>query len=182
MNELFDFLSTVGGLKRVKRTGWQVQGVKDGESVAEHTYRVTIMAMLMAKEFRLDSAKLVKMALIHDLAETITGDIVLEKGSKSIASKESKVAKEERAMKDIFANLKESEEFFELWKEYEHERSEEAKILKQIDKLEMAMQALEYERDNDPRKLDEFWINAEKYIKDERLLEFFRYLKGLREG
>lgn len=181
MGSFIDFMKRVGDLKKVKRTGWVVQGVKAPESVAEHSYRVTVLCMLLARKFGLDELKLLRMALIHDLAESIVGDIVLEKGSAKVSSRNEKSEKEKTAMKEIFADLEEGDELYGLWMEYEEQSSKEARVLKQLDKIEMVMQALEYEAGHGPRKLDEFWVNAEKQLKEKELIEFFKKLQSLRK-
>ncbi len=139
MGKFIDFMHFVGKLKNIKRTGWIVQGIKNPESVADHSYRTVILSMVLARKFSLNQNKIIKMALIHDLAESITGDIVLEKGNNKISSKKDKFQKEELAMKKIFSNLEEGKEYYELWLDYENQKSKEAKFLKQLDKLEMVM-------------------------------------------
>lgn len=181
MGKFIDFFQHAGKLKVTKRTGWIMQGVKNPESVAEHSYRLSLLAMILAEESGVNQLKLIKMALVHDLAEGIVGDIVLEKGSKQISSPEEKFKKESGAMKKIFSNLKEGEEYYNLWLEYEKQESKEAKLLKQLDKIEMVMQALEYEKEHDPKKLDEFWVNTKKYLKDEHLITLFNKLNKLRK-
>jgi len=181
MGKFINFLHYAGKLKQIKRTGWVTQKIKQPESVADHTYRVTLLAMLLAKEYGLDETKLMKMALIHDLAEGIVGDIVLYKGNKKISNEKDKFKKEQEAMKKIFLNLKEGKEFYSLWIEYERGVSLEAQFLKQLDKIEMIIQALEYEEENDPKNLNEFWINAKKHVKDKKLLILFEKLEGKRK-
>lgn len=181
MGDFIDFLHYVGKLKRVKRTGWVVQGVKNSESVAEHSYRVSVLAMLLAKKFDLDENKIIKMALIHDLSEGVSGDIVLEKGLKKITPAEEKFKREEKAIKKIFLKLDEGDEYYKLWTDYVNQSSKEAKFLKQIDKIEMVIQALEYEDVQDPKKLNEFWINTEKYLSNPDLITLFKKLKSKRK-
>src|SRR3989339_2211175 len=75
MEDLIDFLHKVGQLKGLKRTGWVYKNIPDPESVAEHSFRTAILALVLADELKADKERLVKMALIHDLAESITGDL-----------------------------------------------------------------------------------------------------------
>lgn len=70
------------------------------------------------------------------------------------------------------------EKYFEILKEHHENKTEEAKIFKQIDRLEMVMQALEYEKDGyDKNKLDEFWSYVEKSIDDSDLKKIFEIMK-----
>ncbi|KAJ2043625.1 HD domain-containing protein 2, partial [Coemansia sp. RSA 2673] len=73
-SSVIDFLSIVERLKRTKRTGWVNSGIKAPESIADHMHRMGIMAMLV-DDRTLDQAKCVKMAIVHDLAEALVGDI-----------------------------------------------------------------------------------------------------------
>lgn len=102
---LINFLKEIGKLKKVKRTGWVLRGIKNPESVAEHTYRTTIMAMVLADRFKdklkLDKDKLIQIALIHDIAEARVGDITPHE---KISEKE-KHELEKKAAKRIFSNL-----------------------------------------------------------------------------
>jgi len=179
--ELLNLLLEIGILKKVQRTGWVLKGVKDVESVAEHTWRVAMLALLLAPELNLDQSKLVKMALIHDLGEAGIGDIKWESGKKVIGSQEKKHADEEKVINQIFADNPNFQEYVELWKEFNGQETREAKIVKQLDKLEMVIQALEYEKEGYPSEwFDEFWENAEKYLKGQELEPFFIFLRNKR--
>lgn len=180
-SELLDLLLEIGTLKRVQRTGWALKGIKDVESVAEHTWRVAMLALLLAPELNLDQSKLVKMALVHDLGEAGIGDVKWESGKKVIGSQRKKHEDEEKVINKMFADNPNFQEYIELWQEFSHQETREAKIVKQLDKLEMVIQALEYEKEGYPPELfDEFWENAEKYLKGQELEPFFTFLRKQR--
>lgn len=85
-----------------------------------------------------------------------------------------------KAFKFLFKNYNELS-LHTLLQEYNEQKTEEAKFVKQIDKLEMALQALEYEQQGWPKKdLDEFWANSEKYLADTPLEPIFRELEKIR--
>ena len=67
-----DFLITCGNLKRTKRTGWIRNSINNPESIADHMHRMSLIAMSI-KDTKIDKQKLVKMAIVHDLAEAIAG-------------------------------------------------------------------------------------------------------------
>jgi len=180
MDKITDFLQYAGKLKSVKRKGWFHAGIKNPESVAEHSFGVSILAMVLSSKLHLNETKLIKMALIHDLAESVVGDKIVERGSKVVASQSKKFEKEKKAMEKICSNLEKGDEYYKLWIEFENQSSKEAKMLKQLDKLEMAVQALEYGKKY-PKKLNEFWINAEKHVKDKELKKILKQLKGKRK-
>uniref|UniRef100_A0A2K6DJ72 HD domain containing 2 n=1 Tax=Macaca nemestrina TaxID=9545 RepID=A0A2K6DJ72_MACNE len=71
---LLQFLRLVGQLKRVPRTGWVYRNVQRPESVSDHMYRMAVMAMVI-KDDRLNKDRCVRLALVHDMAECIVGDI-----------------------------------------------------------------------------------------------------------
>jgi putative hydrolase of HD superfamily len=67
-----DFLETCGNLKRTKRSGWVNNNVKEPESIADHMHRMGLISMLIT-DASIDRSKLVKMAIVHDIAEAIAG-------------------------------------------------------------------------------------------------------------
>ncbi|KAJ2448036.1 hypothetical protein EV183_005620, partial [Coemansia sp. RSA 2336] len=150
-SSIIDFLSIVERLKRTKRTGWVNSGVAAPESIADHMYRMSIMAMLI-QDNTLDRTKCIKMALVHDLAEALVGDITPFDG----IDKQEKAVRERQAMREIVHTLGNSEvaqEMESLWLEYEHDTSEEAHLVHDLDKCEMIQQAMEYEV-SDRKQLD----------------------------
>jgi len=180
--ELLDLAMEVGILKRVIRTGWQKKGVADPESVAEHTFRTAILAMILAPQYSLDQSKVLKMALVHDLGEAAIGDVIWEQGKVVIGSKEEKHKDERQAINDMFADNPHFQEYVELWEEFEKQETAEAKFVKQLDKLEMVIQAFEYKKEGSNKEsLQEFWDNAEKYLSNQELGRYFEELKKLKK-
>lgn len=179
-NSLIQILSRAGLLKEIKRTGWVLKGVKDVESVADHTWRMSFLVLMLTPK-KLDKQKVLEMCIIHDLGEIGIGDIKWETGKKVISSKVAKHKDELSAMEQMFGDSKEKRKYVALLREFNELKTAEAKFLKQIDKLEMVLTALEYEKQGYNHKLfDEFWENAQKYIVGGELEEIFNYLKGKR--
>lgn len=159
LQNLIKFLEITGILKQTERTGWVEIGVYQPESVADHTFRTTLLCMLYADIEALDPTKLMKMALIHDLPESVTGD--LTPSQKTPETKE----KEEKAISQIFSLLpkKQRENYLAIWREYEEGRTREAKAVQQLEKIEMALQAKEYQKLGSANKsLDRFIKSAEE--------------------
>lgn len=125
-----DFLHLTQALKTTPRTGWVNHGVDKPESIADHMYRMSLMAMVAAKEMpHLDQNKCVKLALIHDLAEAIVGDITPH----DLVTKEEKAKMESDAMgkiRNVLGNALGGAEVEALWHEYEDGQTDEAKLLK----------------------------------------------------
>ena len=166
------FLSKIcGSLKKIKRTGWVRSNIPLPESDADHMHRCAMCAMLVTTQpadprddysnstsnnnnnnsifhpQNVNAAKLLKMALTHDLCESIAGDITPFCHADAIATKHDN---EDAAMVQIGTIVGNplGQELYELWKEYEEQVTVEALYCKDIDKFEMIMQAFEYEQDH----------------------------------
>jgi len=129
--QLIDFLGIIEKLKCRTRHVWTSEGRQ--ESVAEHCWRLAVTALLVAGEFRdLNIEKVVKMCLIHDFGEAITGDIP------SFLKTEADEKKEDRAVAELLACLPEelNREFTSLFEEMAELKTDEAKLFKALDKLE----------------------------------------------
>lgn len=182
ISNLITLLSRAGVLKEVKRTGWVLEGVKDAESVADHTWRMSLLIALLAPN-SLNKEKLLEMNIIHDLGEIGVGDIKWEVGKKVIGDQEAKRKDEMIVMQRIFGSYSDGKKYIMLLQEFNEQKSPEAKFLKQIDKLEMVVQALEYEQQGySAKRLNQFWENAEKYLKGQSLEPIFRELQGRRKN
>ncbi|XP_043835098.1 5'-deoxynucleotidase HDDC2-like [Dromiciops gliroides] len=152
---LLQFLQLMGQLKRVPRTGWVHRNVEKPESVSDHMYRMTIMAFV-TKDKHLNKDRCVPLALVHDMAACIIGDIAPADN----IPKEEKHRREKEAMKQLTQLLSEDvkKEIYDLWEEYENQSSVEAKFVKQLDHCEMILQVFEYEDlENKPGRLQEFY-------------------------
>lgn len=158
--DLLDFFHNIGKLKSIKRTGWLMHTIENPESVADHSYRTAVMAMVLGDHLKLNLLKLLKMSLIHDIAEITIGDITPRSG----ITRGEKIEKEKNALKQLIKNLSNAEDYLSLWIEYEKQASPEAMLLKNIDKLEMLLQASEYQQRYPDKNLQEFFSDADLYI------------------
>jgi len=149
MHKVVRLLQHAGKLKKIERKGWKRAGVEKPESVACHSYRVAFLAMLAGDILGMNTEKMIKMALLHDLAEAIIGDITPYE-----MEREEKERMEEKVMKELLDGF---DEYYRLWREYMEGKSEEAKIVQEIDKLEMILQAHEYASVYGKEKLMEFF-------------------------
>src|SRR3989344_4159981 len=163
-----DFFKTVGKSKRLLRSGPVREGIKDSESVAEHSFRTGVIAMVLSDKVgnNLNKDKLIKMALIHDIGEIVTGDVVVQRGEIiDLALRDSKEEQERIGIKEIFDQIQEGEIYAEIFEEMIARKSPEAKIFWQFDKLELALTALEYEEEQN-KQLDEFFLDANTHMKE----------------
>ena len=173
---LVNFFEMSGRLKRIPRSGWVNVGIESPESVADHTFRTAILCMIFSDLEGLDALKMLQMTLIHDLPEAITGDLT--------PSERTNMAKrrEEDAMKELLCLLPERQrvKYTNVWREYEECKTAEAKAVRQLEKLEMALQAKEYERaELTKESLERFFKSAEKAIVSPTIKRLFSYILGL---
>jgi 5'-deoxynucleotidase YfbR-like HD superfamily hydrolase len=167
---LVTLFQKLGELKTIKRSGWVRCGIPEPESVAEHSFRCAFMAMVLGDMMEVDSIKLIKMALLHDVAEIVAGDITPHDG----VPREEKSRIEEKVLKALLDTIPGNEQYVALWKEYEEGISPEARLAQNIDKLEMALQAIEY-RDRYPdNDVSEFLTSAKEQIDLPEILELLR--------
>lgn len=131
-----DFLRSAERLKNVTRTSWTSEGRH--ESVAEHTWRLCLMALVLGREFpEVDLGRLLKLCIIHDLGEAIHGDI-----SATLQPPEGKALQEREDLITLMAPLPADvqAELLALWEEYEAAATPEARLAKALDKLETILQ------------------------------------------
>ncbi|SEM87815.1 putative hydrolases of HD superfamily [Terribacillus saccharophilus] len=142
MRGIMQVLRLAEKLKFEMRHSWMSNGRQ--ESVAEHTWRVGLMAVLIEPyiEEKLDMAKLLKMIMIHDLVEAEAKDVPAFDTLFDTERKEQKQLAEQTAMNNIKAMLKEEpgKELQELWLEFEAKKTFEAKVANALDKLEAQLQ------------------------------------------
>lgn len=174
-----DFFKTVGKSKRLLRTGWIREKIKNPESVAEHSFRTGVLAMVMADkvDYPLDRNKLIKMALLHDLGELTTGDVVVERGIVlDIEKRDEKEKLEKEGIKNTFDLIGEGKKYAEIFQEMIARDTPEANFFWQIDKLEMVLQALEYEEEQGVN-LEEFFLSVGSlYLKESLLKKLFNQI------
>ena len=169
---ILEFLQTVVNLKKIPRQGWiDKLNMKNPESVADHTYSLAMLGMVVSDLGQYNSEKVIKMALLHDLAESKIGDFTPDK-----IDKFEKKRIENLAFEEILSTLPKSikDEYLKIWEEYVENSSRESQLLHQLDKLEMALQARVYEKDGHSKiKLETFLQTAESEITNPDLKELF---------
>ncbi|OSX74361.1 hypothetical protein BU14_0292s0004 [Porphyra umbilicalis] len=140
---VFQLMLLVGRLKTTKRAGWVLSGIPAPESVSDHMYRMAMAAFALPPAV---SAHAIKLALVHDLAEALVGDITPHDG----VSGDEKERRERAAMATVRDEVLQGEgalgkHLVDLWEEYEAGETEAARLVKDVDKYEMIVQAYEYE-------------------------------------
>jgi putative hydrolase of HD superfamily len=177
MNEekILKFFQEVNKLKYIKRTGWTERGVKNAETSAEHSFMAAFQALVLGSKRDLNMEKVLKMALVHEIAESQVGDMITKeiwpKGGTVTEKEKHDIEKEalEKLLDYLEPEMK--NELMRLWLEFEEGKTKEAVFLKIIDKFETILQALNYHRKGNYEKpLEGFWDeNKLSLIKDEKL-------------
>ena len=132
MKDIINFLFEVGMLKKTPRTGYQFLG-SGKESVAEHTFRMTIIGYLLSlQEPQADSMKTTLMCLFHDLHEARTGDL-------NYVNKRYVQIDEDKAIQDLAKGLPFSDQIISLTREFTEGKSVEARISRDADQLDLIL-------------------------------------------
>lgn len=166
-------------LKQLYRQGWLRRGVAADhcESVADHSYGTALLAMLLADAVRpdLDAGKVLRLALLHDLGEVHAGDLIPSDG----VTDGDKHEREAIAVRRVLAGVPGSDRHVALWEEYEAQQTPEARFVRQVDRLEMALQAAVYEAQGHA-DLTEFLESARRDVDDPALTPLLDELARLR--
>jgi putative hydrolase of HD superfamily len=171
------FFDAVLGLKTVDRAGWAAKaGIRNPESVADHTFSMCAIGMALSDMMGLDTEKVLRMTILHDLAESVVGDYMPGE-----VTTRSKIAQERKAMKGILSCMpaRTRKGYERAWFEYLQNRTKEARFVHRIDKLEMALQAARYRKDGRAgRSLEQFFASAHRAVatKDDVLTEILKSL------
>ncbi len=181
MRALFEIHELIAALKRLPRGGWRERGVPDPESVAAHSYGVALLTLLLAEDARdsgssIEVAAAVRMALIHDLAEAMTGDLTPRRrralfGPDEAQAKGRQRDAEDRSLEAIFTALPpdSARRWRRDWERYRDQSSEEARLVARADRLDCVLQALRYREEGGGATLSEFHHLLEG-IEDRQLL------------
>jgi putative hydrolase of HD superfamily len=143
LDGILEFLRATERLKVVTRSAYTSEGKP--ESVAEHSWRLCLMALVLREEFAdIDLAKLLAMCVVHDLGEAIGGDVPAPEQARRRAANPgaTKAAQEREDLLTLLAPLPDSlrKTITALWDEYEAAASPEARVAKALDKLETILQ------------------------------------------
>ncbi len=166
-------------LKQLYRQGWLHKGIplKNCESVAEHSFCVALLALILADEssVELNTAQVIRMALIHDLGEIYAGDFTPEDN----IGRDEKYQLEKQSVLKVFEKLPHGLKWISLWEEYEQGKSAESQFVRQIDRLEMALQASVYEHQNST-DLSVFFTSVNRSLSSVELKIILSQLESLR--
>jgi putative hydrolase of HD superfamily len=174
---ILDFLQIAANLKTVPRQGWiDKLLIKTPESVADHSFLMAVMGMVLSDLEHYNTEKILKMIILHDLAESVIGDLTPEQ-----KLKKEKKELENKTMLKILTILPNDlqDQYIILWNEFQKNESSEAKFVHQIDKLEMSLQAKIYSKKiNSTEKIQPFLESAKLEINHPYLLNLFKRISS----
>ncbi|OGK08518.1 hypothetical protein A2767_05470 [Candidatus Roizmanbacteria bacterium RIFCSPHIGHO2_01_FULL_35_10] len=182
VNPIIEFYFELNHLKQLFRQGWLLKGIPENkcESVADHLFGTSILALIIVDSYfeSLDMIKLLKMVLIHELGEIYIGDVTPH----DHISKETKHEWEYKAVTEIFSKIPNGKNYIALWKEYEEGVTPESQLIRQIDYMEMAFQAVIYEHQYNKRnnELQEFFNFNDRKLKNKTLINLYKEVRKLR--
>jgi putative hydrolase of HD superfamily len=168
-------------LKRMPRTGWLMRGVAGAESVADHSFGVAFISLILAEMVNqpLDKAKLLTIALLHDLPESVVGDLPTPAAAHFPPGAKRKA--EIKALDKLLRKLPCAAHWQAWWQEFEDGISIEGQLVRDADRLDMLIQAHVYEQTTGNRWLEEFWPPPEEspfeFPAAQRLYEELRALR-----
>ena len=170
---ILNFFKTAINLKKTHRQGWiDKLLIPHPESVADHSYSMAMMGMVISDLENYNFEKIIKMILLHDLSESQIGDYT---PGQIHLKKKNEIENEAflKILEDLPIPIK--SQYRIIWKEYQEHCSLESKIVHQLDRLEMALQAKIYQDEGySPKKLESFFKSAKKDINHPKLKEIFR--------
>jgi 5'-deoxynucleotidase YfbR-like HD superfamily hydrolase len=206
MKEKLNFLIEIQKLKEIPRTGWLPfkKIIKNPETTIDHTFRVAFSAWLLGAEKKLDIERSIKIALSHDLCEVYVGDITpffyydlnhlpkVEKRKKEILSKWVRLPEKEKRKRGKIKFEKEKKgllklikilgpdlrkEFFLSWLDCEKGLTKNGRFVKQLDRIDILLQSLEYFGPNEKISGTGWWEATEEIIEDPLLLDFLNVIQ-----
>lgn len=156
LDELHTLYEHIVRLKKLKRAGWVRNNIEAPESVADHSFALAVLTLHYAEKLNLDTYKAVTIAVLHDIGESVIGDITPHDGVKG----EDKTQKESAAVREILNN----DDLYQLWLDFEQGRTAEGRLVRQLDKIEAFLQAKSYQAK--PEVIEEFLNSSLKATSD----------------
>jgi putative hydrolase of HD superfamily len=166
LNSLYGFWQYASELKCEERKGWQKIVEGRVESVADHSFAVALLGLYEGERRGYDLERILKLALIHDLEEAIMGDLTPQDKARLGPTRVEKAR--EGAIRELLMKLpgKSRASYLKLWTDLKERRSKEARLVHELDKVEMAFQAHKYGERTGQRKMRDFYESATRETND----------------
>lgn len=202
MKNSLNFLIEINKLKEQPRTGWVLMKVKNPETIAEHIFRTAFATWMLCQKKKLNVKRALKITLAHDLCEVYAGDMTpffyyidLPKNGEPeekalmkwvrLSKKEKerrgkiKFDKEKQSLSRLLKNLPPElkDDIFSSWIDYEKGISREGKFVRQLDRIEMLLQSIEYFGTDEKIGGSSWWEGTEERVEDPLLLNFLKVIQ-----
>lgn len=154
-------MEKINALKRTPRLGWLESGIhpSEAEDVAQHSFETSTITLLLADSLEegVDSERALRMAIIHDWPEAVTGDLSREVSEEIGPEVKEKI--EEKAMEDLLEKgVLDRKGHLEIWREYSERKTKESRLVHAADRLSVLVEASElFRRGERSEKLKEIW-------------------------
>lgn len=157
---LVDFFEIIHPLDRVPRAGFLLRGVPEPESVSAHSHFVALLALLVTEREPevYDQKRILAMALTHDISEARIMDIPMPYADAYLS--DAKHRAEQEIMEDLLKDI--APHLAELHAEFSDAQTPEARLLRGLDKVQMMIKILCYEREH-RGYMQEFWDNPKNF-------------------
>lgn len=200
-DRILEFLIEIGKLKRMPKKGLVLIGMEEPRTIGEHIFRLALMSWILAREKKTDfnMERILKISLCHDICEVYAGDStpydeILPKskeewpelfdkwprlpGSKKIENLNKKYKKEKSSLLKLISPLspQTKREVLAHWIDYEKGLTKEGRFVKQVNRLETLLQALEVARETKKPPFKSWWIGSKERIDDPLLINFMNGL------
>lgn len=173
LQKILEFIAEAGMLKRVQRSGWSVLGIKNAESVADHSFRCAVLGYILAHLERVPPYKVLLMTLFNDIHEARITD--LHKMAQTYLDIQDAEDTCYAAQIYPLPSLMRTE-LADLHREYRRQRSRESIIARDADILECLIQAKEYQEHGFPQAV-KFMHKAPKFLKTKSAKMLWRLAK-----
>ena len=173
--DIINFISEAGMLKRVTRSGWSVLGIKDAETVAEHSFRCAVIGYIIARLEKADPYRVLLMTLFNDIHEARITDLhkmaqrYIEAEACEDESFDEQIEKLPNGLKDELADMRQ---------DYRKQHTKESLIARDADIIECLIQAKEYD-EHGHKEAYKFMKKAPEHLKTKSAKELWKKAKSM---
>ena len=173
--DIINFISEAGMLKRVSRSGWSVLGIKDAETVAEHSFRCAVIGYIIARLEKADPYRVLLMTLFNDIHEARITDLhkmaqrYIEAEACEDESFDEQIEKLPNGLKDELADMRQ---------DYRKQDTKESLIARDADIIECLIQAKEYD-EHGHKEAYKFMKKAPEHLKTKSAKELWKKAKSM---
>jgi 5'-deoxynucleotidase len=181
LDNILHFMLRADKLKEIERTGWLIAKIQHPEHDGDHSYSTAAMSYLIAKRMRLDAERCAVIGIFHDIGEVITGDIATryDKSLQTVPPLiKMKLGRQSELKLAAILNKREKNALRAVLDEYHTQRTKEAKLVKQVDKLDYIVQIMLYhKRIKSDERVEEFFKTANSRIDIPEVRYIFEKIK-----